>query len=539
MKNSFYKKFKALEKNKKNKVIYFENGQRKERFFKDVYLDVENRIGALNKIVNSISNEEGYLIGILGGTSYEWLISDFACILGGYKSAALPELLSTDVLNQIIDDLKIEILVLDYSFKSKIVGLKCKHIYFINCNEKDEKFRIENIEVNNETSITKNIIREDYSVVFSSGTSQKIKYINRYFWELKKENLIDKIRKYWQFRGSIWSLLRKLNYKRIIIFLPFSHPMQRWFAQIALNNNIDIILSDEKNCIKHIISEKPNIMISVPPVYDALAELIESRIKRFGKRKRRLLEVCNYFHINRLGRSNLLKQIFDRFLFPDIKKVIGGRADLFITGSAPTKKSTLETFYKIGVKIYEAYSQSELSTVIINSPKNFRLGSVGKPNKSLKVKISEEGEILLKYKEEYDNTNSHILNVVDGFIHTGDIGYLDKHGYLFIIGRLDDVIVLDRGKKVHPKLIEEKLSKVLGNEINIVYSKDKEVLNAIIFDTTDQKEIELKIKKVNKNLPHYEQIKNFKIINNMPSVENGMLTPTMKVKRKFIIKNYH
>lgn len=538
MKNSFYRKFQALKKNKKNKVVYFKNGLRKEKLFKDLHKDVEHRIKSLNEITKDLVKKKD-LIGILGPTSYEWLISDFACIVGGYKSAALPEFLSLKELNKIISDLNITVLLVDYSFKTKVKGIKCENVYYINCSDKKESLNVENVDTRNVTISTKNIIREDYSIVFSSGTSQKIKYINRYFWELGKESFTDKIKKYWSLRGSIWLIITRLKYKKIIIFLPFSHPMQRWFAQIALNNGIDIVLSDEKNCIKHIIFEKPNIMISVPPIYDALGSLIEARIKRFTNFKKKAFVTYNYFRINRLGRNNLLKKVFDHFLFSDIKNVIGGRADLFITGSAATKKSTLETFYKIGIKIYEAYSQSELSTIIINSPKNFKLGSVGKPKKELKVKITEEGEILLKFNKEYDDSNSHILNVKDGYIHTGDIGFLDKKGFLFVTGRLDDVIVLDRGKKVHPKLIEEQLAKEFGNDVNIVFSSDRDTVSVIIFANALISEVDLKLKKINKILPTYEKIKSYRIVNELPSIENKMLTTTMKVKRKYIIERYN
>src|SRR5690606_15955959 len=193
----------------------------------------------------------------------------------------------------------------------------------------------------------------------------------------------------------------------------------------------------------------------------------------------------------------------------------------------------------VGVRLYEAYSQSELSTIIMNSPRYYRLGSVGKPRKNLAVKIGGSDEILIKYNEDYDTINKEVLNIREGYIHTGDTGYLDKQGYLYITGRLDDVIVLERGKKVYPDTIQNKLSALLGNARVLVYSSNMESIACLIFSKgLKNTEVESHISDLNKSLASYEHIKNFRIIDEEPSVENGLLTATLKLKRKTIIEKY-
>jgi Long-chain acyl-CoA synthetases (AMP-forming) len=281
--------------------------------------------------------------------------------------------------------------------KIKIGVSKEKNLHINSTEDCENNFdHIEGVE---EYDFSKNRIQEDFSIVFSSGTSEKLKYIKRSFLDLtekqkKKPSLLQKIKLFITIkrRGSIWTELKGKKNK-IIIFLPFSHPMQRDFARICLGQNIDIVLSDPQNCIKHIMLEKPNIMISVPPLYDALAELIRSRVLKFNNEEKKKYEEYLKKGIYKRSNTNKKKQHYQNTLFKKIKKIYGGSADLFITGSAPIKKETLETFYKVGVKIYEAYGQSELGTTIMNNHKNFRIGSIGKPNKKI-VKLGDNNEIL-------------------------------------------------------------------------------------------------------------------------------------------------
>ncbi|MBJ6369746.1 AMP-binding protein [Snuella sedimenti] len=541
MKNYLFNKYLELKKNTSNSIAFFEKNVRYEKSFSELAKDIDKYI----KVLNAIANENGGItrVGILGPTSYKWAVLDHACIKGGYKSAGLPETFSIEVLNKIIKDINIDLLLIDFNLKGTYEVLKCSNIYYFNCKESLNE-DIELIDYHKESVSEENLIQEDYSIVFSSGTSQNIKYINQTFSENPKQKkslltVVKLIKDYWYYRGSIWYIIKNKKSNKLIIYLPFSHPMQRGFFLIAIFNKIDVVLSEPKNCIKHIMLEKPNIMISIPPIYDALAYMIEARLKRFNHKQRKLFNIFIKYKINRLSDKNLIKRYFSKRLFKKVKKVYGGRADLFITGSAPTKLETLETFDKIGVRVYEAYGQSELSVNIMNSPRHFKLGSVGKPPRGVKVKIGKNSEVLLKFNKESDTVNEHVLNVRDGYIHTGDSGYIDKQGFLFITGRLDDVIVLKRGKKVHPIPIENKLSGRLGNTTVLIYSKAKEFIECLILSKSlDLPEVQFQINQLNLELASYEQIKGFTIIKEEPSIENGLLTSTLKLKRKMVLDKY-
>jgi len=200
----------------------------------------------------------------------------------------------------------------------------------------------------------------------------------------------------------------------------------------------------------------------------------------------------------------------------------------------------LKTFYSVGVKVFEAYGQTESSN-IMNDHKNFRIGSVGRPKKGM-VKISDEGELLLKYEEKFHAENKEILKLKGDWIQTGDLAYLDKDGFLFIIGRKDDLIVLNNGKKVNPHRIEALFQSY--DEINnaLIFTKDLLNISAIIdFSRHDEycknKGIEI-IAKINTLLAGYEQVRNFYIPSEHLTSDNGMLTGTLKMKRKAIVEKY-
>jgi long-chain acyl-CoA synthetase len=327
---------------------------------------------------------------------------------------------------------------------------------------------------------------------------------------------------------------------KIIIFMPLSHPIQRGIIMLALSMKINIVLSNPKNCLNHIISEKPNIMFSIPMVYSAISENIKAKIEGFSKIQKIFFKIFNTLRINTLSNRSPIKLFFSYILFKKIKKIYGGRGDYFVTGSAPINPEVLRIFYSIGVKVFEAYGQTE-STNIIGNHKNFRIGSVGKPEKD-SVKINDDGELMLRYKEEEHSKNKGVLNINGDWIHSGDLAYIDKDGYLFITGRKDDVIILDNGKKVNPYTIE---SMILQNiEINhvLLFSKNSLTISAIIdlkvLNQDNKKKVEKIMSGLNNKLATYEQITDFCIVKEHFSTENYLLTGTFKMKRKNIIEKY-
>jgi len=542
MRQAMFELFKRLQTNSINQIVFYKNNKRQIKTFQDFSVDVDLCIRRINAIGSEIKN-----VALLGPISYEWMTLDFACIKGGFVSIAVPETLSSSAINDILFQCHADLILLDHSYKEKGIGsdLNLPTYYFRcdpNLHESLNFEIIEPLESVEDNSINK--IQEIYSIAFSSGTSSNIKQIKVSFdsYEVKptpwylKLLLFKKIFQYKSlisYKRSFWSRLDN----KLILFMPFSHLQQRLFVHRALFSRINIVLSDSVNCAKHIIMEKPNIMVSVPLIYEILAENIEKKIKQFKGKQLLFFKLYTVLGINNYSKSHPINNFFSEYLFKDVRKIYGGKADYFITGSAPIKKEALEVFHSVGVKILEAYGQSEIGVISMNSAKHFRLGSVGKP--VVKVKISDQSEILVEYKESKYKNQKEILKVNDaGYIHTGDIGYLDNKGFLFVKGRLDDVIVLKNGKKIFPDAIDLKLTSFDQIKQAVTICKDDKLV-AIVSLVSSSSKGDLKgiLATVNKELQDYSQIHSYLIVPEL-SVENGLLTSTFKVKRKEVFTRF-
>jgi long-chain acyl-CoA synthetase len=531
-----FQTYKKLKGNSSNYMVYFEGKRRIVKTFREFHEDIETYILKLNQL-----NDNGQIknIAIIGPTSYQWLVLDHACIKGGFKSIAIPETYSVKNIEDIYHTIRIDLTLCDFRCRNIYKSIDVDKLYFFNCTDNCEKnfelikpkIRIKNPD--------KNLIKEDYTLVFSSGTSERIKRINWNFTKIeKKKGAQAKIKGILVFINYIFSFWSRKDNK-IILFMPFSHPVNRAVARLALFQKVNIIISDPINCFKHIITEKPNIMFTVPPVYEAIAQNIKLRIEKFPPFKKKLFYLFNTLKINSLRNKNPIKKLFSILLFKKIKKLYGGKADYFVTGSAPINPEVLKTFYSVGVRVYEAYGQTE-SCSIISDRRNFRIGSVGRPQKG-ETMINEDGELLIKYREQYHARNKEIFKKIEnGWIYSGDLAYIDKNGFLFILGRKDDTIVLENGKKIHPGVIEAKLKRNSAVNHALVFSPDKFKLNIIVNLSKSVKSETLNkwITGINNELSGYEKITGYCLANEPFTVDNGMLTSTLKMKRKTIVEKF-
>jgi long-chain acyl-CoA synthetase len=236
----------------------------------------------------------------------------------------------------------------------------------------------------------------------------------------------------------------------------------------------------------------------------------------------------------------------DQQVLSGVRELFGGRLELALTGAAPVAKKMLEFFYACGVLILEGYGATETSAVVtMNTPREFRFGTVGKPLPRTEVKIGEESEILVKgpqvfggYRNRDEDTRESIDE--DGWFHTGDAGELDDDGFLRVTGRLKDIIVTSSGKNITPSNIENRLTDHAKIEHAVVFGDDRPYLVALIVPDgeIDADEAQKVIDEVNKDFAKIEQIKKFAVAERALSQEEGELTPTMKVKRDQVYEHF-
>ena len=352
-------------------------------------------------------------------------------------------------------------------------------------------------------------------------------------------------------------ILRPLINKRPIFltWLPLSHSYEHTvqFAQIAVGAKVFYAEKIEK-LLDNISEAKPTIMTAVPRFYQNLYNKINMNMKKQTGLKAKLIKATIF-----LGKKELLKQkmslsekllnfIVNVLVRKKVKKQFGGNLRAFVSGGGALDKEIGEFLNAIGLPTLQGYGLTETSPVVSCNPiQKIKVETVGPPFKGNEVKIAEDGEILVKGENVmlgYWNKKEDTEKVIkDGWLYTGDIGAINpEDGYLKITDRKKDIIVSAGGDNISPAKIENQLSNFLEIDQCMVYGDGKNYLVVLIVPNKEfkgQKEkISEIINKTNKNLTLVEKIKKFYLINENFSIENGLLTPTMKVKRNKVIAKY-
>ena len=340
-----------------------------------------------------------------------------------------------------------------------------------------------------------------------------------------------------------------------LTWLPLSHSYEHTvqFAQIAVGAKIFYAEKIEK-LLDNISEAKPTIMTAVPRFYQNLYNKININMKKQTGFKAKLIDATI-----RLGKKKLLKEkmtFFEKLLNllvnvlvrKKVKKQFGGNLRAFISGGGALDKEIGEFLNAIGLPTLQGYGLTETSPVVSCNPiHKIKVETVGPPFKGNKVKIAEDGEILVKGENVmlgYWNKKEETAKVIiDGWLYTGDIGEIDPDdGYLKITDRKKDIIVSTGGDNISPAKIENMVTNATEIDQCMVYGDKKNYLVALIVPNkeflNDKETINRTIEIINKKLALVEKIKKIQLIDENFSIENGLLTPTMKVKRKKVTEKY-
>jgi len=340
-----------------------------------------------------------------------------------------------------------------------------------------------------------------------------------------------------------------------LTWLPLSHSYEHCvqFAQIAVGAKVFYAEKIEK-LLDNISEAKPTIMTAVPRFYQNLYNKININMKKQTGFKAKLIDTTI-----RLGKKKLLKEkmtffeklqnsLVDVLVRKKIKKQFGGNLRAFISGGGALDKEIGEFLNSIGLPTLQGYGLTETSPVVSCNPiHKIKVETVGPPFKGNKVKIAEDGEILVKGENVmlgYWNKKEETAKVIkDGWLHTGDIGEIDpEDGYLKITDRKKDIIVSAGGDNISPAKIENMITNALEIDQCMVYGDKKNYLVALIVPNKEflkeKEKINSVIENINKKLTLVEKIKKIQLIDENFSIENGLLTPTMKVKRKKVTEKY-
>ncbi len=340
-----------------------------------------------------------------------------------------------------------------------------------------------------------------------------------------------------------------------LTWLPLSHSYEHCvqFAQIAVGAKVFYAEKIEK-LLENISEAKPTIMTAVPRFYQNLYNKININLKKQTGFKKKLIE-----ETLRLGKKKLLNQkmtffekllnlIVETLVRKKIKKQFGGNLKAFVSGGGALDQEIGEFLNSVGLPTLQGYGLTETSPVVSCNPiHKIKVETVGPPFQGNEVKIAEDGEILVKgenvmlgYWNKKEETRKVIIN---GWLHTGDIGEIDPNdGYLKITDRKKDIIVSAGGDNISPAKIENMIANEPEIDQCMVYGDKKNYLVALIVPNKDflneKEKINKVIEKINKKLTLLEKIKRIQLIDENFSIENGLMTPTMKVKRKKVTEKY-
>ena len=510
--------------------------------------DIKERIFKLSSKIQSLI-KEGDRCLILSENRPYWLMADIAVMNAGGISVPIFTTYSSNDYEYILNDCKPSLIIVSnndqYEKIKDYVNLNKQKI--ISFEEIDtDSLLIQNIlnEKNYKKEINNKLKRNmPACIIYTSGTSGNPKGVI-----LSHGGILSNC------EGAV-ELLESLIKKKDPVFLtwlPLSHSYEHTvqFIQIIVGAKVFYAESLEK-LISNMSVAKPTIMTAVPRFYQNLYNKININFEKQTGVKRKLIN-CT---IN-LGKKILKKEeltlgekiinfLCNISVRKKIQKQFGGNLQAFVSGGGALDQNIGEFLNAIGLPTLQGYGLTEASPVVsCNLPNLVKVETVGPPFRTNQVKIAEDGEILIKGENVmlgYWNQKEETEKVVkDGWLHTGDIGEFDQNNYLKITDRKKDIIINLGGDNISPTKVENILCLNELIKQSFVYGDKKNYLVAIIVSKKEinKEEIKLIIENMNKSLTLIEKIKKFILIHEEFTIENGMLTPTLKLKRKEIIKNY-
>jgi long-chain acyl-CoA synthetase len=358
----------------------------------------------------------------------------------------------------------------------------------------------------------------------------------------------------------------------ILSCLPLAHIFERMVAYFYFSTGCPLYFAEDiKKVADNLREVKPTIITMVPRLLEKVFAKMQGNIEAASGFKKKLgtLALQGAKFLDPLRKKTWKDFLFDKLVYSKMRQALGGRLRIIISGSAPLDPAINKFFINIGLEVYEGYGLTEASPVIsANYPGNRKIGTVGKAFPGVEVRISDDGEILAKgpnIMKGYFNQPTETAQAIDthGWLHTGDLGFIDVEGYIKITGRKKELFKTANGKYVAPVPIEQAIAKNKLVDMVMVIAEGKPYTTCLIFPDFENMtllkqelaeenistEIFLKSKaaldfiqktidQVNAKLNHWEQVQKFIIIPNLVTIDSGQLTPTMKLRRHVVMEKY-
>ena len=550
------------------------------------YQEFGNRVREFALGLAALGIKKGDKVALLSENRPEWAISDLAILSLGATTCPIYPTLTTpqiefilsdseskaiivsqkrhfDKISEIRDNVKslVHIIVME-EFGDGVDVLRFNEIF-----EKGKTY--ESDHPNYYENTVQNVSKDDLAgLIYTSGTTGMPKGVM-----LTHENIMSNVLAGLEVLpvncDDVW-----------LSFLPLCHVFERMAGHFcALTKGCTIAYAESIDTVaQNLLEVRPTIMTSVPRLFEKIYSRVIESVEKGRALKKKIfywsLGVGEKYNAATKGgsvsQSLQLKYNFaNKLVFSKLKERTGGRIRFFISGGGPLPKEIGEFFYSAGIKVLEGYGLTESSPVIsVNRLDNFKFGAVGLNVPGQEIKIAEDGEIftrgphVMKGYFKQPETTKEVIDE-EGWLHTGDIGFLDEEGFLTITDRKKNIIVTSGGKNVAPQPIENILLTspyiqqimVLGdrkkfisalivpefgmlekyaNEHAIAYSN----INELISNDEIYQVVGAEVKSLLKGFARFEQVRKFVLLPKELTIEEGELTPTLKVKRKIVLEKY-
>ena len=541
--------------------------------------DFYEKVQILSRKLIEIGIKKGDKIALISTQNRtEWCIADNSVLQIGAVTVPIYPTISKSEFQYVLNHSESKIcFVSDKDIFDKVNQIKNKtkleKIYsfeeFENCKNWNLLFENDNKSLKGELiSKMNNVLPDDLAtIIYTSGTTGIPKGVM-----LTHRNIV----------SNILSASKRLpsmeNKNKALSFLPLCHIFERIIIYMYYYSRVEIYFAESLETISENLKEvKPFYMTAVPRLIEKIFDKIESKAEEFTGIKKSLykwsISIADRFSIEKQNGIfyNFKLEIAKFLVFSKWKSALGGSLELICSGSAPLQPRLAKIFTAAGIQIIEGYGLTETSPVIsISETKKggTKFGYVGKIIEGIEVKIAKDGEILCKgpnvMKGYFKDSKLTSKTIKNGFLHTGDIGEIDDEGFLKITDRKKQLFKTSGGKYIAPQVIENRMKRSPFIEQIMVIGEGEKMPSALIqpdfeyiknwflknktnilddFEIIcENKELLIKIneeiKNINKEFGDWERIKKFELTPQVWSIENGLLTPTMKLKRKSIIKKF-
>lgn len=361
-------------------------------------------------------------------------------------------------------------------------------------------------------------------------------------------------------------------------FLPLSHALEwGWSMAVIRHGCLNTFVPNPKTISAMLTEVRPTLFVSVPKLYEQVMSVAREKVSD-SPAKLKIFEWSirigrEWWQAEQEGRRPSVSLrarhgVADRLVLKAIRDAIGGPKTVLAAGGAPLRKEVEEFFAACGLLVCQGYGLTEASPLVsFNSPGGYKFGTAGRPLVGSQMTTTEDGEILYRgpnvMKGYWKAPEATAAAIEDGWLHTGDIGHIDEDGFLVITDRLKDIIVTLNGKNISPQPIENSLMKDPLFEHAVLLGDNRPCLTLLVKPSLPQveelaerlhitsmtgpemlrseelaEEIRRRVAEITEKLPHQEQIRDLRVLWDEFTTDNGLLTPTLKVRRREVEKRF-